>query len=247
MKKLLMPFWRLYVWVIWFPLCLVLTAITAITVIIMSWMRFFSLRVMSFPPKVWAKLICWLAFVWVEFKGKENIKEGQSYVIASNHQSAFDIWAIYGWLPVTFSWIMKKELRKMPFVGLACERLGDIFIDRSNPIEAKKSLKAAEEKLHDGHCIVIFPEGTRTKTGKVGNFKRGAFSIATDLNLPVLPTTIKGSYERFACGGYSINPGKITVTIHEPISPEGNTEQDMRNLSQKTKEAVVSLLPDNMK
>lgn len=247
MNKILIPFWRLYVVVVWFIVGTVLTVLTALICIVMAFMGCFSAKALAVPPRLWSRLLCCLGFVRVKVEGLENLKKGQSYVIASNHQSAFDIWAIYGWLPVTFSFVMKKELRKIPFVGLACERVGHIFIDRSNPVSAKRSLLDAESKLHDGHCIVIFPEGTRSRTGKIGKFKRGAFAIASDLNIPVLPVSISGSFESVDCNGYSINPSVITVTIHPAIVPEGNTEQDMRILAQQTFDVVSSSLPDRYK
>lgn len=246
MKKLLLPFWRLYVWVIWLPIAIVLTALTAISCIIIAYLGC-NPKVTGFPPKVWSKLMCWIGFIRVTFKGQEHLVKGHSYVIAANHQSAFDIWAIYGWLPVTFSWVMKMELRNIPLVGFACERVGHIFIDRSNPVKAKESLMNAESKLRNGHCVVIFPEGTRTKTGKVGKFKRGAFSISTELDLPILPVTIQNSFQCIAMNGKSINPGHIIVTVHKPIMSNGTSEQDMKELASQTREAIVADFPDNLK
>lgn len=197
---------------------------------------------LAWGPKWWSRALLALAFIKVKVAGEEHFEKGQSYVVTSNHQSAFDIWALYGYMPVTFSFVMKKELRNIFLVGKACEKLGHIFIDRTNPREAAKSLHAAEDILKGGHSVVIFPEGTRSKTGSVGNFKRGAFSISTDLNLPVMPTTIKGSFERMAMKGKSVNPGTIYLTFHPALMPTGKTDQDMRDLATKTKEIVVSAL-----
>lgn len=245
MKRLFLPFWRLYVWFVWFPLGILLTAITATGCIVGTGTGVRNIRFLSWGPRWWSKAMLALAFIRVRLVGMEHFEPGQSYVITSNHQSAFDIWALYGYLPVTFSFIMKKELRGLPLVGKACEKLGHIFIDRSNAIEATKSLHAAESVLKGGHSVVIFPEGTRTKTGKVGPFKRGGFAISTDLNLPVMPVTIDGSFERMAMNGKSVKPGVITLTFHRPIVPTGKGEQDMKDLAKRTREVVIGGLPQD--
>jgi 1-acyl-sn-glycerol-3-phosphate acyltransferase len=141
---------------------------------------------------------------------------------------------------------MKKELRKIPLVGKACEDVGHIFIDRSHPVAAKKSIALAEEKLSNGNCVVIFPEGTRSHDGNVGTFKRGAFSIAADINLPIVPITIDGAYKRMSRKSFFIMPGRIKLIIHKPI--ENTTilnEQEIRTLANKVREIVVSGFQQN--
>jgi 1-acyl-sn-glycerol-3-phosphate acyltransferase len=158
-----------------------------------------------------------LCFVKIEVKGIHYLDPSKSYVFALNHQSIFDIFVVYGWLPFIFKWIMKAELRKIPFIGKACEMAGHIFISRSSPVAAKQSLERAEAQLKSGVSVVVFPEGTRTKTGQMGNFKRGAFRIATDLALPIVPVTIRGGFERMKRNTLNVNPGKIEMIIHQPI------------------------------
>ena len=125
-----------------------------------------------------------------------------------------------------FKWMMKAEIQKIPFVGKACNAAGHIFIDRKIPVSAKRSLKKAEKQLQNGVSVVIFPEGTRTKTGVMGKFKKGAFLIATDLKLPVLPITLRGSYERITRNTFLITPGTIEMIVHDPISVSANTEMN---------------------
>lgn len=245
MKFIFLPFWRLYVWFVWFPLGILLTAITAIGCIVGTTTGIRNINFLSWGPRWWSRAMLALAFIRVKRTGFENFQPKQSYVITSNHQSAFDIWALYGYLPVTFSFIMKMELRKLPLVGKACEKLGHIYIDRSNPIKATESLRSAEKVLQGGHSVVIFPEGTRSKTGKVGAFKRGGFAVSTDLNLPVMPVSISGSFERMAMNGKSVNPGTITLTFHPSIMPAGKTEQDMKDLAKRTRDIVISGLPQD--
>ncbi len=207
-----------YQYLIAIPLFLVLTIITAIgTIIAIPWKN--SEGVHKFQ-QFWARSFCWLLFIKVEVTGVEHIKKGQSYVFVSNHQSMSDVFAIYGWLPVIFKWIMKQELRKVPFVGGACKAAGHIFIDRSSRAAAKQSIHKAIEILHDGICVVIFPEGTRTKTGQVNRFKRGAFAIASELKLPIIPISLTGCYEIWPTGRAYATPGKIHMHVSAPMTSE---------------------------
>ena len=168
----------------------------------------------------WARCFCWLFFIPVEVRGLENIQKGQSYVFVSNHQSAFDIFVIYGYLPVIFKWLMKQELRKVPFVGTACAAAGHIFINRKNPQAAMESIRLVEQALVNGVSTVIFPEGTRSKDGQVGRFKRGAFQVALDLHLPIIPISLTGCYEVMNRYAWHVTRHPITMTIGKPIDPQ---------------------------
>lgn len=143
----------------------------------------------------WCKLFFYWLFLPVTIDGAENLKKGQSYVFVANHSSMFDVFLIYGWLPVIYKWMMKAELRKMPFVGTACKAAGHVFVDRSSPKAAMKSVEEVKRTLRNGICTVIFPEGTRSADGQLGRFRRGAFQIALDLNLPIVPLSLSGCYE----------------------------------------------------
>lgn len=222
------PFYFLYQYLIAWPVILVLTVITAISTIILSPI-FPNSTVSHFPAKWWSRLICYFLFIRVKVTGVEKLKITDSYIVAANHQSIFDVFVMYGWLPNIFKWIMKAELRKIPLVGKACESAGHIFIDRSNPIAAQKSLKRAEKQLINGISVVIFPEGTRTKTGSMSRFKKGAFRIATDLSLPIVPVTIKGSFECLPRNTMYVSPGVIEMIFHNPIDVKlYNIEQTHR-------------------
>ena len=170
--------------------------------------------------------------------GREHIDKSQSYVFVANHQSMFDIYAIYGWLNVPFKWIMKKELEAIPFVGKACKSAGHIFIPRGQTKAAMSCIEEAKRKLTNGLSVVIFPEGSRTFTGEVGSFKRGAFQIATDLQLPIIPVTIKGAFEVMRRGTFRQRPGKIELIIHKEI--DTSTYIDNQNeLMQIVRKSIV--------
>lgn len=182
----------IYQWIIAFPILLVITILVALATIILFPLLPNS-KLSYYPARWWGRVICKLYFVRVKVTGFENLKPKQSYIFVLNHQSVFDIFVVYGWLPNIFKWLMKVELRKIPLVGIACESAGHIFIDRSNPITAKHSIEKAEMQLKNGVSLVVFPEGTRTYTGEMGKFKRGTFHIASDLSLPIVPVTLRGS------------------------------------------------------
>lgn len=197
------------------PILLVVTILTALTTIIaLPWKNAEWIHKLQM---FWARCFCWLMFIPVEVKGLENIQKGQSYVFVSNHQSAFDIFVIYGYLPVIFKWLMKQELRKIPFVGTACAAAGHIFIDRKNPQAAIESIHRVEAALVNGVSTVIFPEGTRSKDGQVGRFKRGAFQIALDLHLPIIPISLNGCYEVMNRSAWHVTRHPIKMKIGKPI------------------------------
>ena len=215
MKNLLKPFYILYQYVIAWPLLALLTVFTAIfTVCMVHWKNAeFVHKVQQF----WSRSFFWLMFLPVSVDGTENIKPNQSYVFVANHQSMFDVWLVYGWLPVIFKWLMKAELRKVPFVGTGCKAAGHIFVDRRNAVAAMESLKEVEKQLVNGVCTVIFPEGTRSLNGEVGRFKRGAFQIALDLGLPVIPLSLDGCFEVMPKGKPFVNRHPVHMHIGEPI------------------------------
>ncbi|MDD3077936.1 MAG: lysophospholipid acyltransferase family protein [Paludibacter sp.] len=216
MKRKSNPVFVVYQWLIAFPVLLVLTIITAIATIILSPL-FPNSNFAYWPARWWGRAFCYLLFIRVKVTGMEKLHPYKSYVIACNHQSMYDIFVVYGWLPMIFKWMMKVELRKIPLVGNACSAAGHVFIDRSNPIAAKHSLEIAEKQLSKGASVVIFPEGTRSFDGKMGKFKRGAFRIATDLNLPIVPVTLKGCYQVMSRYTFNVTPGTIEVIVHDPI------------------------------
>ena len=215
MKYILRPFYWLWQYLVAWPLLLVLTIFTAVfTVCTVHW------RNAEFVHKVqqfWSRSFFWLMFLPVSVDGEEHIQKGQSYVFVSNHQSMFDVWLIYGWLPVIFKWLMKAELRKVPFVGTGCKAAGHIFVERRNAKAAMESLREVEKQLVNGVSTVIFPEGTRSLNGEVGRFKRGAFQIALDLGLPVIPLSLDGCFEVLPKGKPFVHRHPVHMHIGEPI------------------------------
>ena len=150
---------------------------------------------------------------------KHFIRTGKPVIFQSAHMQISDGNYTFKHIGIFIRiWLMKKELRKVPFVGTACAVAGHIFVDRSNPRAALQSVELVKKELVDGISTVIFPEGTRTKTGEMGRFKQGAFKIAMDLNLPVVPLSLTGFYDAMPSGQAFVNPrARVRLHIGEPI------------------------------
>ncbi|KQC08955.1 MAG: acyl-phosphate glycerol 3-phosphate acyltransferase [Smithella sp. SDB] len=229
-----------YKWLVVVPLLFASTLILGIIAVTVAFL--FTPRVAGFMGVLWAKINSFFTPMKVKVIGAENIKPGTSYVITSNHQSQYDIYVLYGWLGVDFKWVMKKELEKIPVLGFACRVLGHIYIDRSNPKSAVETIKAAKSKIVNGTSVLFFPEGTRSKDGKIGPFKKGAFKMATDLGISILPITINGTRKILPKGSFDLMPGYATMIIHQPISVKGYHDENMHELMDRTKMIINSAL-----
>ena len=210
------PLYIIYQYIIAFPLIIVVTLFTAIfTILCFPWKNGKAPRAVQV---FWSRSVLWFLLIPIKVTGQENVDPKQSYVFVANHQSFLDVFAVYGWLPNNFKWLMKKEIRKVPFVGTACAVAGHIFVDRSNPRAALQSMDHIKKELVDGISTVIFPEGTRTKTGEMGRFKQGAFKIAMDMGLPVVPLSLGGFFKAMPSGQAFANPrARVSLHIGKPI------------------------------
>ena len=240
-KKILYLLYQPYKWLVLIPALFIDTVIFGCIAVLVSWL--IDQRTGSYyGGAVWSRFNAWITPMFVTVKGKENINNKNSYIVISNHQSQYDIFLIYGWLGLDIKWVMKKQLRKIPGLGFGSEKVGHIFLDRSSPLAAKKTLAEAKERLSKGSSVVMFPEGTRSRDGKLLPFKRGAFKLALDLNLPILPLTIKGTKDIMPAKTINIMPGKASLTIHPPIQLDGYTEKNIRELMEKVKETIEQSL-----
>jgi 1-acyl-sn-glycerol-3-phosphate acyltransferase len=192
---------------------------------------------------LWAKINSYATPMLVSIQGREFIDEKQSYVIVSNHQSFYDIFILYGWIGIDFKWVMKASLRKVPFLGPACEKIEHIYIDRSNPAAAIESINLAKKRIVNGTSVVFFPEGTRSKTGEVRPFKKGAFRFALDMDLPLLPITIIGTKDILPAKSLDLFPGRAKMIIHPPVSIETYKDKDIQLLMDDVAGVIRSALP----
>lgn len=195
-----------------------------------------------YPAKIWARIFCALTLVRVTVHGRQNISPGRSYVFVANHQGAYDIFSIYGYLNHNFRWMMKRGLRSIPFVGYTCKIAKHIYVDNSSPAATRATMEHAESVLSHGMSIVVFPEGARTFTGNMRPFKRGAFVLAREFSLPVVPITIQGSFEVLPRTKRLPHWGHITLTIHPAIEPEEGADHSLQHLADQSHQIIASTL-----
>lgn len=235
--------YRLYQIFIMLPLLVAATIICAVATVVgcaLGGGRWWG----YYPASMWGRLWCILAGVRVEVRGRENINSGTSYVFVANHQGAYDIFSIYGYLHHDFRWMMKQSLRRIPFVGYSCAVSGQVFVDNSSPSAIRRTMQAAERQLAKGRSVVVFPEGSRTPDGRLHAFKRGVYTLAMEFGLPVVPITIDGAYHVMPRSSWLPRPGRIVLTIHRPIEA-GTDGHDLRPLIDASREAIASALPEN--
>jgi 1-acyl-sn-glycerol-3-phosphate acyltransferase len=197
-----------------------------------------------FPGHVWGKTIIRALLLPVKVEGRQHLEKDQSYVFVANHQGSFDIFLIYGFLNRNFKWMMKQQLRKVPFLGFACARSHQIFVDKRGPSKIRKTYEQAREILKEGYSVTVFPEGARTFTGHMAQFKKGAFSLADELQLPVVPLTINGSFDVLPRqrGFNFITWHPLSLTIHEPIYPVGQGPENVEATMRQAYDSVMSSL-----
>lgn len=229
-----------YKWLFILPLLIASTFLCGILAIITSIM--FTTRTGGMFGVIWARVNSFFTPMTVNVIGAENIEPGTSYVITANHQSHYDIYVLYGWLGVDFKWVMKKELENVPVLGLACKALGHIFIDRSDSKGAVDTINAAKAKIVNGTSVLFFPEGTRSGDGKMREFKKGAFKMAVDLGIPVLPVTINGTRNILPKNSLDLMPGGVTMIIHKPIPVKDYHEENMNKLMDETRMIISASL-----
>ncbi len=237
-SKILRALYQPYKYFVFIPLLGIFTFSLGILAMILAFTV--GEKIGSFCGVVWARLLAWITPMFKTVKGKWNIDKNQSYVVVSNHQSQYDILMLYGWLGVDFKWVMKMELRSVPILGVACDKLGHIYIDRSNTQAALSSINAAKKKIIGGTSVLFFPEGSRSRDGQLKNFKKGAFKMALDLDLPILPVTINNTRKILPSDTADLMPGRANMTIHPPVSIEGYDSSNIQELIDKVRDIIAS-------
>ena len=201
-----------------------------------------------YPGQWWGAFTCRILLLPVKVEGRENLQPGQSYVFVANHQGAFDIFLIYGFLHRNFKWMMKYQLGKIPFIGYTCRKSHQIFIDKRGAKKIKASYDQAREILKDGTSVTVFPEGARSFTGHMGKFRRGAFMLADELQLPVVPLTINGSINIMprTSDWHFVNWHPLRLTIHKPIPPIGQGAENIEHAMTESYQTIMSGLPEEL-
>lgn len=220
---------------IWTCVC----ATTTFVILLFTWNRDLALRIV--PNKMWAPFIFGLCGIKTKVSGLENIDHKTYHVFVANHQSHMDVPATVKLVPVPLYFLLKKELKKIPFFGWYATSIGMIYVDRKNKSKAQQSLKDAAELIKNGKNVLVYPEGTRSKDGNIHRFKRGAFIIAKESNIGIIPMAIYGSRKILQSGSFDITPGMIEMKIGEEILPETVEKLSLKELIQHTEDKVKEL------
>ena len=186
--------------------------------------------------RAWAWLILRTTGVRVRVSGLEHVDRSQSYVIAANHQSIYDIPIIFTTLPLQLRIVAKESLGRIPFLGWHLQRTGHLLVDRRNP--GAGILKRMGQLVRGARSVIVFPEGTRSEDGTVGRFKGGIFLLAIDSSLPVLPVSISGSRFVMTKGQLMVRPGEVAVTVHPPVSTNGVTRERAREFAEDVRRTI---------
>lgn len=188
----------------------------------------------------------WIAWILascrirVECEGLENIDPGQPAVYMSNHQSVFDIAAIIATLPVSFRFVAKRELTWIPLFGWALAAGGHVIVDRANRERSVQSLERAAEQVRNGTNVIIFPEGTRSPTGRIREFKSGGFHLVLRAGVPVIPVSVSGSRRITPKKSARIESGTIKVRYGKPIPTASLGLEDRAWLKEAVREAIAA-------
>lgn len=194
--------------------------------------------------RLWGRGLLYLVPAKVRVVGQQHLDGQQSYVVVSNHMSLMDIPVLYGWLDLDIIWVMKKELRKVPFLGFACAMLGHVFLDRSSRQAAIQQLRQVKGELLPGTSILVFPEGTRSRDGKLKSFKVGAFLMAKDLDIPILPISIVGSDNILPPDGTGLRPGSAEMKLHPPINLAEVRDSSPAQLRDRARQIIAAALEE---
>lgn len=194
-------------------------------------------------PRRWARLLLRAAGVQVIMENLDVIDPERPQILVANHTSWFDVLALTAFFPGPYRFVAKEELASIPVFGPAWQACGHIAIDRQDRRRAIASLGVARRRLEeDRPTVIMFPEGTRSATGELRPFKKGAFVLAIETGVEVVPAGIVGSREVMKKGSLAIRPGTIRIRFGTPISVAGRTVSDRNQLTTESRDAVASLL-----
>lgn len=227
-----------FILVVFFPLF----ALMLISVIIFSYITH-PKNTYPFLVPISARVIMLSGLQWFSVKGKVPPKKDGPYLFMFNHESMFDVLMLAGGIPYYINAIGWEGVFKIPLFGFMAKRYGAYAITHDNTDKAKATLKAAEKiLLQDKDSMVLSPEGQRTITGEMGEFKKGGFHFAKATNATIVPVGLIGAYRANKRTSWTINPGRLTLVFGDPITAEDYSNLSVEELRDVTKERIGSLI-----
>jgi len=192
--------------------------------------------------KLWSWLILRSAGIRLDIRGRHHVERDAPRIYVANHQSMVDIWVTILLLPVSTVYIAKESLFRIPFIGWSMQASGFIAIDRGNRERAIGSLRRAAERVRGGRSVCMFPEGTRSRDGKLARFKKGGFHLAQRAGVPLVPVAIAGSWRTLRPGTMRIRPGSVIVEFAPPIDPGAFGNDGLKPLIDAVHDAIADRL-----
>ncbi len=191
----------------------------------------------------WSRTLLAAAGVEVQISGEENLEPGGAQVLACNHQSMFDILALMAFVPASVRFVAKAEIADVPVFAGAMRSAGHVFIDRSNPRHAINQMRIFGDRMRrDELSVVVFPEGTRSRDGRLRRFNRAPFLLAIEADAPVLPVAVDGGRRVMPKGTLWTRPGRMSLRIGTALATEGLEASDRGDLAECACDRVAGLL-----
>lgn len=200
-------------------------------------------RLYDWVHRRWSRSLLAVAGVEVRAEGLERLRPGSAYILAANHQSVLDIWALMAVLPLSLRFVAKAELSRIPLFARACRAAGHVFIDRRERAGAIETIREAGVRMRrEGLSLVVFPEGTRSRDGRLQPFKRGTFVLAIETGAPLVPVAVEGGHRAMPPGAWGPRGGTLVVRCGHPIPLEGRTVEDREEVMRTTRRAIGEML-----
>lgn len=200
-------------------------------------------RVQMWMARSWARCLLFVSGVRVRAEGLDKLDLTKPYVIASNHASYMDTPVILTYIRLQFRFMAKEELFKIPFLGTHLKTAGHVSVPRSDPRAAVRTMNEAAVNIREkGISMLIFPEGGRTRTGDLQEFKEGVASIAIKAGVPIVPVGLTGTRAVVPMGSAVVRPGRVTLRVGDPIVTEGMNPKERQVLTARVRESIASLI-----
>ncbi|MDY7095784.1 MAG: lysophospholipid acyltransferase family protein [Acidobacteriota bacterium] len=193
---------------------------------------------------IWAPGLLNVGYIRLRIEGREAIDFRRPYLFVMNHQSQVDICVAFRAVPVNLRFLVKDELRKVPFLGWYIAAMGMVFIDRRERLRSLRQLETVIELLRTGHSFLSFPEGSRSRDGRLRRFKVGVFLAAIEAGVPVLPVAVDGAAEILPPETFSVRPGIIRVRFGQPIETVGLEPEDRAGLARRARSEIEGMLEE---
>jgi 1-acyl-sn-glycerol-3-phosphate acyltransferase len=234
---------KIFLVVLIYPLVFLWTTLSGFTGMLFSVVfRLPELTLSFVPGRMWAPVILKLLGIRLVVRGTENVKPDVPSIFVANHSSFLDIPACVTAIRVYLNFIAKKELKHTPVVGWYISATKQIFIDRKDKQKAQRSMQVAAQRIREGKHVLSYAEGTRSLDGEVKIFRRGAFIIAKDGDIPVVPVAVSGAHACLPAKSWWVNRGTITITIGEAFRPSDYPSETPEQLAERARQRVIALM-----